>query len=127
MKSYNYHFMDKDYRLGFFYDRYVSTGNLYVGLINLGNEDDPYFGDLTVNLTGLLPFYAAIDDELDRTMCDWLERIGAGRNCNRKIQSNYGEYPLFEFDSEFLRDANSESFKHLLTATIGSFVRNSQE
>ena len=111
MKSYTYHFMDKDYRLGFFYDRYVSTGNLYVGLINLGNEDDPYFCDLTVNLTGLLPFYAAIDDELDSTMCDWLVRIGAGRNCNRKLQSNYGEYPLFEFNSEFLRDANPESFR----------------
>lgn len=127
MKSYTYRFMDKDYHLGFFFDRYVSTGNLYVGLINLDNDDDPYFGDLTVNLTGLLPFCAAIDDELDRTMCEWLESIGAGKACNRMIRSNYGEYPLFEFDSEFLRDANPESFRHLLTTTIGSFVRNSQE
>ena len=127
MKSYTYHFMDKDYSLGFFFDRYVSTGNLYVGLINLGNDDDPYFGDLTVNLTGLLPFYAAIDDELDSTMCDWLERIGAGRACNQMIRSNYGEYPLFEFNSEFLRDANPESYRNLLTTTIGSLVRNSQE
>lgn len=127
MKSYNYHSMDKDYSLGFYYDRYVSTGNLYVGLINLVNEDDPYFGDLTVNITCLLPFYAAIDDELDRTMCDWLERIGAGKACNRMIRSNYGEYPLFEFNSEFLRDANPESYRNLLRTTIGSFVRNSQE
>ncbi len=119
--------MDKDYRLGFFYDRYVSTGNLYVGLINLDSDDDPYFCDLTVNLTVLLPFYAAIDDELDSTMCDWLESIGAGRNCNRMIRSNFGEYPLFEFNSEFLRDANPEIYRNLLRTTIGSFVRNSQE
>ena len=110
MKSYNYRFMDKDYSLGFFFDRYVSTGNLYVGLINLDNDDDPYFCDLTVNITGLLPFYAAIDDELDSIM--W---------------SNYGEYPLFEFNSEFLREANPESYRQLLTTTIGSFVLKSQE
>ena len=127
MKSYTYHYMDKDYHLGFFFDRYVSTGNLYVGLINLDNDDDPYFCDLTVNLADLLPFYAAIDDELDSSMCDWLESIGAGRACGRMIQSNYGEYPLFEFNSEFLRDANPESYRNLLTTTIGSFMRKSQK
>ena len=111
MKSYTYRFMDKDYNLGFFFDRYVSTGNLYVGLINLDNDDDPYFCDLTVNLAGLLPFYAAIDDELDGSMCDWLEGIGAGRSCDRMMRSNYGEYPLFEFDPEFMKDANPESYE----------------
>lgn len=113
MKSYTYHFMDKDYNLGFFFDRYVSTGNLYVGLINLDNDDDPYFCDLTINITVLLPLYAAIDDELDVTMCDWLESIGAGRTCDSKVQSNYGEYPLFKFDPEFLQEANPESFSKL--------------
>ena len=127
MKSYTYRFMDKDYNLGFFFERYISTGNLYVGLINLDNDDDPYFGDLTINIVVLLPFCAAIDDELDSSMCDWLESIGAGRACGRMIQSNYGEYPLFEFNSEFLRDANPESYRNLLTTTIGSFMRKSQK
>lgn len=118
MKSYTYHFMDKDYELGFFYNRYVSNGNLYIGLVNTADDEDPYFGDLTINITGLLPFYAAIDDELDSNLCNWLESIGAGRACDRTIQSGYGEYPLFEFNSEFLRDANPESYRELLSMTL---------
>ena len=110
MKSYTYHYMDTDYHLGFFFDRYVSTGNLYVGLINLDNDDDPYFCDLTINIIVLLPFCAAIDDELDVTMCDWLESIGAGRRCSQMIESNYGEYPQFAFSPEFLQTANPESY-----------------
>lgn len=102
--------MNKDYNLGFFFDSYVSTGNLYVGLINLDNEDDPYFNDLTINITDLLPFTATIDDSLDKGLCDWLERIGAGRACGQKIHINFGEYPLFKFNPEFLQDANPESY-----------------
>ena len=110
MKSYTYHFMDTDYQLGFFYNRYVSNGNLYIGLINTADDEDPYFGDLTINITGLLPFYGAVDDELDSNLCNWLESIGAGRTCNEKIESNYGEYPQFAFSPEFLQTANPESY-----------------
>ena len=113
MKSYDYSFLGRNYKIGFFFDHYISTGNLYVGLINLDNEDDPYFMDLTINVTILLPLYATIDDSLDKGLCDWLERIGAGRICNRKIRSNFCEYPLFEFDPEFMKEADSESFSRL--------------
>lgn len=113
MKSYTYHFMDKDYSLGFFFDRYISTGNLYVGLINLGNEDDPYFCDLTINVTSLPLYNAAIDDSLDRSICKWLESIGAGKSCSQKMRSGFCSYPLFEFNPLFLREANSQSFSYL--------------
>ena len=46
---------------------------------------------------------------------DWLESIGAGRAYNDRVHCNYGEYPLFQFDPEFLEDANPESFAGLLT------------
>lgn len=110
MKSYTYHFMDADYQLGFFYNRYVSNGNLYIGLVNLESEDDPYFNDLTINITLLLPFAAIINDQLDPNICKWLESIGAGKAYEDKDRCNYGEYPLFQFDPEFLQDANPESF-----------------
>lgn len=113
MKSYSYNFLGTDYRLGFHFGRYTNNGNLYVGLINLESEDEPYFMDLTINLTGLLPFQATIDTSLDRDICDWLVQIGAGRTCDRSIRSGYVEYPLFQFDPEFLRDANPESFSSL--------------
>lgn len=110
MKSFNYHFLGTDYRLGFHFGRYTNNCNLYVGLLNLENEDEPYFMDLTINITGLLPFAAVINDQLDPNICNWLESIDAGKAYEDKVRCNYGEYPLFQFDPEFLRDANPESF-----------------
>ena len=115
MKSYSYNFLGTDYRLGFHFGRYTSNGNLYVGLINLENEDEPYFMDLTINITGLLPFQSTIDTSLDRNLCDWLVRIGAGTRCDRSLRCGFAEYPLFQFNESFLQDANPESFAGLLT------------
>ena len=115
MKSYDYSFLGTDYKLGFHFGQYTNNGNLYVGLINLESEDEPYFMDLTINLTGLLPFQAAIDNTLDKDICDWLVQIGAGRTCDRSLRCGFAEYPLFRFDEVFLRDANPESFTSLLT------------
>ena len=108
-------FYGTDYKLGFHYAYYTKNGNLYVGLLDLENEDEPYFMDLTINITGLLPFQAAIDNTLDRDICDWLERIGAGKRCGMSLQNHFAEFPLFQFDPEFLKDANPESFAGLLT------------
>ena len=113
MKAYHYTFLGEDYRVGFYFSRYQFNGNLYVGLINLGNEDDPYFADLTINIMLLLPYVATIDDHLDSNICKWLESIGAGQTYDQKIRSNYGEYPVFQFDPEFLEQANPESFARL--------------
>lgn len=115
MKSYTYHFLGADYKIGLHYAQYTNNGNLYVGLINLESEDEPYFMDLTINITGLLPMQATIDTSLDHGICDWLVRIGAGTRCDRSIRSGYAEYPLFQFDPEFLKVANPESFTGLLT------------
>ena len=113
MKSYDYSFLGRDYKLGFYYDRYTFNGNLYIGLVNLDTEDDPYFNDLTINIALLLPFAAIINDQLDPNICKWLESIGAGKTYEDKVRCNFGEYPLFQFDPEFLRDANPESFAKL--------------
>jgi len=113
MKSYIFHFLEKDYTLGFFYDRYTNNGNLYVGLINLRNEDDPYFADLTINTVPLPPYYAAIDNLLGRGIIPWLESIGAGKACKRNLRSNFALYPLFEFNPQFLQEANPERFAKL--------------
>ena len=113
MKSYTYRFMDEEYNLGFFFDRYSNNGNLFVGLINLGNEVDPYFCDLTINITSLPLYNAAIDDSIDRSICKWLESIGAGKASKQRIRSDFCSYPLFEFDSLFLKEANSESFLNI--------------
>ena len=99
MKSYDYSFLGKDYKLGFYYE----------------SEEDPYFADLTVNIMILLPFAAVINDQLDPNICNWLESIGAGRPYRDKVHCNYGEYPLFQFDPEFLEHANPESYAGLLT------------
>ena len=115
MKSYDYSFLGTDYKLGFFYDHYTFNGNLYVGLVNLESEEDPYFADLTINIMILLPYAAVINDQLDPNICNWLESIGAGRAYHDKVHCNYGEYPLFQFDPEFLQDANPESYAGLLT------------
>ena len=88
-----------------------------MGLINLDNDDDPYFFDLTINIMILLPYVATIDDHLDSNICKWLESIGAGRAYDYKIPCNYGEYPVFQFDPEFLREANPESFAKLTNKT----------
>ena len=113
MKSYSYNFLGTDYKIGFHYAYYTNNGNLYVGLLDLENEDDPYFMDLTINITGLLPFQATIDTSLDHGICDWLVQIGAGTRCNRSLRCGFAEYPLFQFDPEFLQDANPESFAKL--------------
>ena len=113
MKSYTYHFLGADYKIGFHYAQYTNNSNLYVGLINLENEDEPYFMDLTINITGLLPFQATINNTLDRNICDWLERIGAGKRCGMSLRCGFTEYPVFEFDEAFLQDANPESFAKL--------------
>ena len=63
-----------------------------------------------LNITDLLLLTAAIDDSLDKGLCDWLERIGAGKACGQKIHINFGEYPLFKFKPEFLQDANPERY-----------------
>lgn len=115
MKSYTYHFMDKDYTLGFYFSRYTFNGNLYVGLINLENEEDPYFADLTINIMILLPYAAIIDNQFDSNITDWLESIGAGKTYNDKVWCNYGQYPMFQFDPEFLQESNPESFEKLLS------------
>lgn len=117
MKAYHYTFLGEDYTLGFFFDRYTFNGNLYVGLVNLGNDEDPYFADLTINIMLLLPYVATIDDHLDSNICKWLESIGAGRTYDYKIPCNYGEYPVFQFAPEFLREANPESFAKLTNKT----------
>ena len=113
MKSYSYNFLGTDYRLGFHFGRYTSNGNLYVGLLNLENEDEPYFMDLTINITGLLPMQATIDTSLDHGICDWLVQIGAGKICDRSLRCGFAEYPLFQFNESFLRDANPESFSQI--------------
>lgn len=113
MKSYTYHFMDKDYRLGFFYDRYTYNGNLYVGLFNLDDDEDPWFADLTINIMILLPYAAIIDNQFDSDITVWLEGIGAGKTYNDKVHCSFAEYPIFQFDPAFLRDANPESFAKL--------------
>lgn len=114
MKSYSYPFMEEEYNLGFVFARYTNNRNLYVGLINLGNEDDPYFCDLTINVASLPFCTATIDDCLDSCICDWLERIGAGKSCNQRMQGGFRSYPLFEFDPQFLQEANPESYNTLL-------------
>ena len=113
MKSYIFRFLEKDYTLGFFYDRYTNNGNLYVGLINLRNEDDPYFADLTINTVPLPPYYAALDNLLGKEVIPWLESIGAGTAINQTIHINYSNYQVFKFDPDFLRDANPDDFNRI--------------
>lgn len=113
MKSYIYHFMEEEYKLGFHFGRYINNGNLYIGLLNLGNEVDPYFCDLTINVISLPLYKAAIDNSLDGSICDWLESIGAGKVCDQRVRKGFCSFPLFMFDPQFLKESNLESFSNL--------------
>ena len=120
MKSYKYHFLGQDYNLGFFFDRYTFNGNLYVGLINLDDDDDPWFADLTVNIIILLPYAAVIYDQYDPQITEWLESIGAGTAYGHKLWYNNCEYPVFQFNPEFMQYANPESYEKLFHADAKS-------
>ena len=111
MKTFYYTFLGEEYQIGFYYDRYVKNGNLYIGMLNTGNPDDPYFADLTINTIELEPFMAAIDVQYDNNLCQWLETIGAGKMCHRNVHINFGSYPLFKFDPQFLKEVNPEGFE----------------
>ena len=49
-----------------------------VGLINIGDDDDPYFADLTINIMLLLLYTAIINDQFDSNIIKWLKSIGGG-------------------------------------------------
>ena len=85
-------------------NQYMNNDNIYIGL-SLPDEEDEFYGDVTVNLSNELPPYCGyLDVDGIPSIEDFIKENKLGEDSGLKKQSGFVEYPLYIFNPEKLRE-----------------------
>ncbi len=126
-------FYGNEYAVSVVVNSYVNNGNLFVGLVSTDEEGDiEPFGDVTVNISDLPPYHAALDTNNMSGIESFVEREGLAQPSGECLRSGYCQYPVYEFDREALQKLHPSGFddyqrgiaagtEHQLTSLVEDF------
>ena len=85
---------------------------MYIGLIMPKEED--VFGDLTVNISPLMPGFGFVDVNGNPGIDRVLEKNGFAKPTGVYKESGFNEYPLYEFDLQKMKPYIHPDSEYLL-------------